>query len=108
MGFGSFELRYLGDKQKREVDFRWPPRRPPQDVPDGRRQLGVRDRKPWFLVEVKLSDNHLASSLGHFQVQTRAAHAFQAVMDLGFEAADCFRIHDPVVVPARTFLSQLL
>lgn len=81
----------MRDKQKRGVDF-----------------LVVRDRKPRFLVEVKLSDNHLASSLGHFQVQTRAAHAFQVVMNLGFEAADCFRIHDPVVVPARTFRSQLL
>ena len=91
LGFGSFELRYLRDKQKREVDF-----------------LVVRDRKPWFLVEVKLSDNHLASSLGHFQVQTKATHAFQVVMHLGYEAADCFRIHDPMVVPARTFLSQLL
>jgi len=87
----SFELRYLRDKQKRGLDF-----------------LVVRDRKPRFLVEVKLSDNHLASSLGHFQVQTRAAHAFQVVMNLGFEAADYFRIHDPVVVPARTFRSQLL
>ena len=70
--------------------------------------LVVRDLKPWFLVEVKLSDNYLASSLAHFQVQTKAAHAFQVVMNLAYEAADCFRIHDPVVVPARTFLSQLL
>lgn len=91
LGFGSFELRYLRDKQKREVDF-----------------LVVRDRKPWFLVEVKLSDNHLASSLGHFQGQIKAAHAFQVVMNLGYEVADCFRLRDPVVVPARTFLSQLL
>jgi predicted AAA+ superfamily ATPase len=39
LGFGDFELRYVRDKQKREVDF-----------------LVVRDRKPWFLVEVKLSE----------------------------------------------------
>lgn len=85
------ELRYLRYKPTREVDF-----------------LLVRDRKPWFLVEVKLSDYHLASSLGHFQVQTKAAHAFQVVANLGYEAADCFRFHDRVVVPGRTFLSQLL
>ncbi len=91
LGFGDFELRYLRDKQKREVDF-----------------LVVRDRKPWFLVEVKMSDKMLSPSLGYFQGQTNAQHAFQVVMNLPFQQADCFRIHRPVAVPARTFLSQLL
>ena len=91
LGFGDFELRYLRDKQKREVDF-----------------LVVRDRKPWFLVEVKLGDKNLAPSLGYFQKQTKAAHAFQVVINLSYEAADCFQIGRPVVVPAKTLLSQLL
>ena len=90
LGFGHFELRYLRDKQKREVDF-----------------LVVRDRKPWFLVEVKLSEKTLSSSLAHFQSQIKAPHAFQIVMNLPFEPANCFSIHRPVVVPARTLLSQL-
>jgi len=89
--FGDFELRYVRDKQKREVDF-----------------LIVRDRKPWLLVEVKLSDTRLSSSLARYQQQTKARHAFQVVLDLPDERADCFTIHRPVVVPARTFLSQLL
>lgn len=91
LGFGDFQLRYLRDKQKREVDF-----------------LVVRDRKPWFLVEVKLRETSLSSSLAHFQTETRAPHAFHVVMDLAYQPADCFRVHRPVVVPARTFLSQLL
>jgi len=91
LGFGNFELRYLRDKQKREVDF-----------------LVVKDRKPWFPVEVKQSDTGLSSALAHFQAQTKATHAFQVVLSLKFEDADCFRLHRPVVVPARTFLSQLL
>ena len=91
LGFGDFELRYLRDKQKREVDF-----------------LIVRDRKPWFLVEAKLGDPHLSASLAYFQQQTKAPHAFQVVLDLPYEPADCFTDHRPVVVPARTFLSQLL
>jgi len=91
LGFGDFELRYLRDKQKREVDF-----------------LVVKDRKPWFLVEVKMSDKTLSSPLGYFQAQTNAQHAFQVVMNLPYQQVDCFRIHRPVVVPARTFLSQLL
>jgi predicted AAA+ superfamily ATPase len=90
-GLGRFELRYLRDKLKREVDF-----------------LVVRDRKPWLLVEVKARDTALSDSLRHFQIATRAAHAFQAVMELPYVDVDCFSRSDPVVVPARTLLSQLL
>jgi predicted AAA+ superfamily ATPase len=91
LGFGDFELRYLRDKAKREVDF-----------------LVVRDRTPWFLVEVKHRDTGLSPALAHFQAQTQAAHAFQAVMDMPFEPVDCFAAGRPRVVPARTLLSQLL
>jgi uncharacterized protein len=91
LGFGDFELRYLRDKQKREVDF-----------------LVVRDRKPWFLVEVKIGETNLSPSLGYFQAQTKADHAFQVVMNLPYQEADCFRISRPVAVPAKTLLSQLL
>lgn len=91
LGFGDFELRYLRDTQKREVDF-----------------LVVKDQAPWFLVEVKTSDTRLSPALPHFQAQTGAAHAFQAVLDLPYEAVDCFGAERPVVVPARTLLSQLL
>lgn len=90
LGFGNVELRYLRDKLRREVDF-----------------LVVRDRKPWFLVEVKTADSALSPPLAHFQAQTKAPHAFQMVMDLPYEHADCFKTHRPTIVPARTFLSQL-
>jgi uncharacterized protein len=91
LGFGKFELRYLRDKQKREVDF-----------------LVVRDRKPWFLVEVKSGDTSLTPVLNYFQSQTKARYAFQAVINLPFEKVDCFAVKKPVVVPAKTLLSQLL
>ncbi|MGH8210565.1 MAG: ATP-binding protein [Steroidobacteraceae bacterium] len=91
LGLGHFELRYLRDKLKREVDF-----------------LVVRDRKPWFLVEVKNSDTKLSDTLGFFQSQTQSRHAFQVVLEIPFAKVDCFGRTDPVVVPARTFLSQLL
>lgn len=89
-GFGAFELRYLRDKDKREVDF-----------------LVVRDKKPWFLIEVKQSDRSLSPALAHFQEQIKAQHAFQVVMDMPYVAADCFEHRTPIVVPARTLLSQL-
>ncbi len=89
-GKGAFELRYLRDKEKREVDF-----------------LVVRDDQPWFLVEVKQAERELSPALAYFQNQTGAPHAFQAVIAMPFVAADCFEQTRPVVVPARTLLSQL-
>ena len=91
LGFGDFELRYLRDKQKREVDF-----------------LVVRDRKPWFLVEVKMSETSLSPSLAYFQGQTKAAYTFQVVMNLPYQPVNCFSFHRSVIVPAKTLLSQLL
>jgi predicted AAA+ superfamily ATPase len=91
LGLGRFELRYLRDIQKREVDF-----------------LVVRDGKPWFLVEVKTSEQSLSPALGYFQAATKAPHAFQVVMEMDYVGADCFTEHTPVVVPARTLMSQLL
>jgi len=91
LGLGVFELRYIRDAQKREVDF-----------------LVIRDDAPWFLVEVKLSDPALSSSLNYFQEQTGCPHAFQVVINRDFVTADCFGHRRPRVVPARTLLSQLL
>ncbi len=90
-GEGSFELRYIRDKQKREVDF-----------------VVLRENKPWILVEVKQSEPRLTPSLAYFQQATGAEHAFQVVLDLEYEAIDCFAYRRPVVVPARTLLSQLV
>ena len=90
-GLGTFELRYLRDKQKREVDF-----------------VVVRDKRPWFLVEVKHSDTKLSPELAHFRDQVGAAHAFQAVLALDYVDVDCFEYTKPVVVPMKTLLSQLL
>jgi predicted AAA+ superfamily ATPase len=89
-GFGRFELRYLRDKQQREVDF-----------------CVVRDGKPWFLVEVKAAGTSLSPALAHFQAQTGAKHAFQVVVDQPFVSADPFQRTDPCVVPAVTLLSML-
>jgi predicted AAA+ superfamily ATPase len=91
LGLGTFGLYYLRDKLKREVDF-----------------VVVRDRQPWFLVEVKLAETTLSPHLAHFQRQTGARHAFQAVIESEPVDADCFARPAPTVVPARTLLSQLL
>lgn len=92
LGLGDFALFYLRDTQKREVDF-----------------LVTRDGSPWFLAEVKSSDSAISKSLAHFQRLTGAPHAFQVVVERPFVSVDLFaNPSPPVVVPARTFLSQLL
>jgi len=92
MGLGKFELGYLRNKEKREVDF-----------------LVVRDGKPWFLVEVKHHDESISPALEYYQDQLSAPFAFQLVIDADYVEADCFsKPGGPLVVPARTLLSQLM
>lgn len=91
LGFGDFDLFYIRDKKKREVDF-----------------LVTRDKQPWFVAEVKNANEKLSSALSLFQRQTGARHAFQIVAERPFEDVDCFSFREPTVVSARTFLSQLL
>ncbi|MBQ7188874.1 MAG: ATP-binding protein [Kiritimatiellae bacterium] len=91
MGYGDFSLGYLRDKSRREVDF-----------------VVARDGVPWFLVEVKKRDTSLSDALGFFQKRLGAKHAFQVVLDAEYVRSDCFAYDYPVVVPAITFLSQLM
>ena len=92
MGLGSFELGYLRDKNQREVDF-----------------VVIRDGRPWFLAEAKHSETKLSTALNYFQKQLKAPYAFQVVIEADAVDADCFtKARRAMVVPARTFLSQLL
>jgi len=92
MGLGNFELGYLRDKEGHEVDF-----------------IVVRDGNPWFLVEVKHSDDSLSPALEYYQRQVHAPYAFQVVLAANYVDIDCFaKPGRPLIVPARTFLSQLL
>lgn len=92
LGFGKFELGYLRDKEKHEVDF-----------------VVTRDGKPWFLAEVKLSEGPINPALAYYQSQLNAPFAFQVIVDADYVAADCFaKPRGPMVVPAKTLLSQLV
>jgi uncharacterized protein len=90
-GFGEYGLYYLRTKDKMETDF-----------------LVVKDGKPWFLVEVKTKAKGISPALYHFQQETQAPHAFQVAFDLPFVNKSCFQEKTPILVPARTFLSQLV
>lgn len=91
-GLGEFDLYYLRDKEKREVDF-----------------LVTKNKKPWFLVEAKSSGSKgISRWLYYFKEKLNVPHAFQIGFDLPFVDQDCFEINEPVIVPAKTFLSQLI
>ena len=92
IGLGSYDLFYLRDTGKREVDF-----------------LVTKNNEPWFLVEAKTSNQaSLNPSLSFFQNQTKAKHAFQVDLSSPFVDRDCFAYTEPIKVPGTTFLSQLV
>ena len=90
LGFGDYDLGYLRDKNKNEVDF-----------------IVARDGIPWIIVEVKTSDTTLSPTLKSMQRQLGVPIALQVVADLPFDAVDSFVPGDAAVVPMRSFLSQL-
>ncbi len=91
-GYGDYGLYYLRDKDKREVDF-----------------LITKDRKPWFCVEAKVSGhNSISKWLYYFQEKLKIPHAFQIGFDLPYVDMDCFEFKEPIIVPAKTFLSQFI
>lgn len=91
LGLGSFELYFLKDKSKREVDF-----------------LVTKEQKPWILIEVKSSENkQLSNELKYFQQQTQAPFAFQLAYDMPYEEIDFRKLKKPRVIPMVSFLSQL-
>lgn len=91
LGLGEFDLFYLRDKRKREVDF-----------------VVTRDDVPWFVVEVKSSREAILPNLEWAMGATGAKHGFQVVMDMPYRPIDVFAQPCPISVSARTFLSQLL
>ena len=92
LGLDAFELGYIRDKERREVDF-----------------VVTRSGKPWFLAEVKYRDESMSSHLPYYQDRLDVPFAFQVMLDAEYVDQDCFAEPGrPRAVPARTLLSQLL
>lgn len=92
MGFADYGLHYLRDKEKREVDF-----------------IVIKNKKPWLLVEAKLKNNKsISPHLYYFQKQLKADYALQVVIEMDYVNKNCFIGPEPLMVPAKTFLSQLV
>lgn len=87
-GYGNFELWYVRDKEKREVDFL------------------VTDKKvPCFMVEAKLGDSDIAPSLKYFSDRINVKHAFQVVGNVPHDY--CVQRGRITVVSAKRFLHAL-
>lgn len=92
LGLGEFDLCYLRTKDQKEADF-----------------LVVKDNKPWFLVEVKMSSKQpLNKHLKWFKEKTGAKHAFQVCMDLDYVDVDCFENNSILKVPVANLLMKLV
>lgn len=91
IGIGDFSLHFLRDKDKKEVDF-----------------LISKNQKAWALIEVKVSDKKLSKYVKHFQEQSQATKALQVLKNMEYVHKDCFKSETPLIVPAKTFLSQLV
>jgi uncharacterized protein len=91
-GLGDYDLYYLRDKDKNEVDF-----------------LITQNGDPWMLLEVKASSkSSLNKNLLYFQKQLKVKHVLQLAMDLEYGDYDCFSFTEPKIVSMKTFLSQLI
>lgn len=83
----AVELRYVRDHTGRECDF-----------------LVLLDRKPWFLVEAKLSASDLDPSLRYFKDRLKVPFAYQITRD---GDAD-YEKHGMRSMPGRRFLAALV
>lgn len=67
-GQGLFDLYFVRDKEKREVDF-----------------LVTRDKKPWLLVECKSQSKSPSPHLGYFSQHLKTPLNFQLVEDNSYD-----------------------
>ena len=68
LGEGNLELRYVRDKEKREVDF-----------------IVLEQQKPICLVEAKFNDENLSGSLLYYQEKLKVPYAIQLVHKPGIK-----------------------
>ena len=91
LGFGKLELFYLRDLDKHEVDF-----------------LITKDGIPYIMLESKASDLHISKSLINFSENLKPHFAMQTVFNMPYVGKSCFQSREPIVVPMKTLLSQLI
>jgi predicted AAA+ superfamily ATPase len=91
-GIARFDLYYLRDIDKKEVDF-----------------VVTKNNTPYLMVEAKLSSTTISPHISHFQKQINPIWSLQSVYNMNYIPQSCFKEDKQIyVVPARTLLSQLI
>jgi predicted AAA+ superfamily ATPase len=90
-GVGNFELRYLKNKEKQEIDF-----------------LILRDNKVFLAVEAKYADTAPSVSWGHFMKNINCTHGIQLVMQPDIHHVYDYSHYKIVVMSAANFLKKLI
>jgi predicted AAA+ superfamily ATPase len=85
LGHGDFALHYVRDKERREVDF-----------------VVTERRRPWLMLEAKLSDGEPSPALEYFRARLKPKHAVQLVRHGAMR-----RRGEIIVVPAERILALL-
>lgn len=85
-GYPPLSLHFVRDKEKREVDF-----------------LITKDKKPWLLIEAKLSEKNPGSAIHYFAEKMGVKYKFQIVANLDRPGM----AGDVHVIDAANFLSLL-
>jgi len=90
-GKGTYELYFIRDKDKHEVDF-----------------LVVENQEPFMLIEVKKSMKEpLSDNLKRFSKQISPKYTFQLAYDMPYIDFDVRNLKEPMIIPMISFLSQL-
>jgi uncharacterized protein len=89
--YGEFELFYVRDKQKREVDF-----------------LVTADKKPYLLVEAKSGSSEITPALRHFTEVLKPKFSIQVVRNSKGEKRRSLSDPKIEVLDVRRFLSRLV
>jgi len=89
-GLGTFELHYLKNKEKKEIDF-----------------LIVKDKKPWLPIECKLTDTTLSSNFSSFISQLGTPHFIQLTHTADIRIPVSIHNATGLVLSASTFLKYL-
>lgn len=90
--FGEFELFYLRDKDKREVDF-----------------FVTKNQKPYLLLEVKSNQSTISPATHHFYNQTKPTFAFQIVREKNRVKKNVGGLKSPIeLIYVEDFLAALI
>lgn len=89
-GLGNFELYYIRDKEKREVDF-----------------LVTKEQKPFLLAECKLAETNISPHLHYFSQKLTVPYSCQVVLQRKAEGKSLLEIKPCEVISASDFCQSL-